>query len=78
MFALGLFSMVVSNLGLSQLIQISIPVLTAIYPPCIVVVGLSFCKELWNSPVRILAPVMLVLAGVYDRAAGERNVTAHQ
>ncbi|MFP1590896.1 branched-chain amino acid transport system II carrier protein [Escherichia coli] len=31
-FILGGFSMVVSNLGLSQLIQISVPVLTAIYP----------------------------------------------
>ncbi|MDI5419197.1 branched-chain amino acid transport system II carrier protein, partial [Salmonella enterica subsp. enterica serovar Kentucky] len=41
-FILGGFSMVVSNLGLSHLIQISIPVLTAIYPPCIALVVLSF------------------------------------
>ncbi|MNE55136.1 Branched-chain amino acid transport system 2 carrier protein [compost metagenome] len=50
----------------------SIPVLTAIYPPCIVVVGLSFVKDLWNSPTRILAPVMLVslVFGVVDAIKG--------
>ena len=73
-FILGIFSMAVSNLGLSHLIQVSIPVLTAIYPPCIVLVALSFCIGLWHSATRILAPVMLVsLAfGVLDalKAAG--------
>lgn len=48
--------------------------LTAIYPPCIVLVALSFCIGLWHSATRILAPVMLVsLAfGVLDalKAAG--------
>jgi len=67
-FILGLFSMVVSNLGLSHLIQISIPVLTAIYPPCIVLVVLSFTLRWWNSAPRIIAPVMLVslLFGILD------------
>ncbi|MFJ1340489.1 branched-chain amino acid transport system II carrier protein [Pseudomonas caricapapayae] len=66
------FSLLISNLGLTKLIMFSIPVLTAIYPPCIVVVGLSFCKELWNSQVRILAPVMLVslLFGMVDAIKG--------
>ncbi|CAM3601396.1 branched-chain amino acid transport system II carrier protein [Pseudomonas wadenswilerensis] len=66
------FSLLISNLGLTKLIMFSIPVLTAIYPPCIVVVGLSFCKELWNSQVRILAPVMLVslLFGMIDAIKG--------
>jgi len=67
-FILGLFSMLVSNLGLSHLIQISIPVLTAIYPPCIVLVVLSFTLRWWNNTTRIMAPVMLVsfLFGVID------------
>lgn len=67
-FILGLFSMLVSNLGLSHLIQISIPVLTAIYPPCIVLVVLSFTLRWWNSSSRIIAPVMLVslLFGILD------------
>jgi LIVCS family branched-chain amino acid:cation transporter len=67
-FILGLFSMLVSNLGLSHLIQISIPVLTAIYPPCIVLVVLSFTLRWWNNTTRIIAPVMLVslLFGIVD------------
>nr|WP_113864810.1 branched-chain amino acid transport system II carrier protein [Brenneria salicis]NMN92396.1 LIVCS family branched-chain amino acid:cation transporter [Brenneria salicis ATCC 15712 = DSM 30166]RBP67736.1 LIVCS family branched-chain amino acid:cation transporter [Brenneria salicis ATCC 15712 = DSM 30166]RLM32296.1 branched-chain amino acid transport system II carrier protein [Brenneria salicis ATCC 15712 = DSM 30166] len=67
-FVLGAFSMVVSNLGLSNLIQLSIPVLTAIYPPCIVLVLLSFTLRWWNNPSRIVAPVMLIslLFGVID------------
>ena len=74
MIILAGFSFIVSNLGLTKLIQVSIPVLTAIYPPCIVLVALSFCIGLWHSATRILAPVMLVsLAfGVLDalKAAG--------
>ncbi|MTD40870.1 branched-chain amino acid transporter carrier protein BrnQ [Erwinia sp. CPCC 100877] len=59
-FILGLFSMVISNLGLSHLIQISIPVLTLIYPPCIVLVVLSFTRSLWHCSTRVIAPAMLV------------------
>ncbi|WP_173633173.1 branched-chain amino acid transport system II carrier protein [Paramixta manurensis] len=67
-FILGLFSMVVSNLGLSHLIQISIPVLTAIYPPCIVLVVLSFTLSWWNKGAWIVAPTMLIslLFGIID------------
>lgn len=54
------FSLLVSNLGLTRLIQVSIPILTAIYPPCIVLVALSFVHNLWRSPVRVVAPVALV------------------
>ncbi|MBL3222935.1 branched-chain amino acid ABC transporter substrate-binding protein, partial [Klebsiella pneumoniae] len=31
---LALFAMLVSNMGLANLIRVSLPVLTAIYPPC--------------------------------------------
>lgn len=67
-FILGAFSMVISNLGLSHLIQISVPILTAIYPPCIVLVVLSFTRPLWNNSSRIIAPAMLVsfLFGIID------------
>lgn len=67
-FILGLFSMVVSNLGLSHLIQISIPVLTAIYPPCIVLILLSFTLSWWSKSSRIIAPTMLIslLFGIVD------------
>lgn len=46
---LAAFSLLVSNLGLTKLIQISVPVLTAIYPPCIVLIALSFCWGLWHA-----------------------------
>ncbi len=59
-FILGIFSMLVSNLGLSHLIQFSIPVLTAIYPPCIVLILLSFTLRWWHSSTLIIAPVMLI------------------
>lgn len=59
-FILGLFSMVISNLGLSHLIQISIPVLTAIYPPCIVLVLLSFTRGWWRNASRVIAPAMFI------------------
>jgi LIVCS family branched-chain amino acid:cation transporter len=59
-FVLGLFSMVVANLGLSYLIQISIPVLTAICPPCIVLVLLSFTLGWWNKAPRVIEMVMLI------------------
>ena len=67
-FILGIFSMLVSNLGLSHLIQISIPVLTAIYPPCIVLVLMSFTLRWWHHASRIVAPVMLIslVFGILD------------
>ncbi|MEQ9726994.1 branched-chain amino acid transport system II carrier protein [Pseudomonas sp. WHRI 8822A] len=65
---LAAFSLLVSNLGLTKLIQISVPVLTAIYPPCIVLIALSFCWGLWHAAVRVVGPVMLVatLFGIVD------------
>ena len=46
--------------------------LTAIYPPCIVLVALSFCKDFWHEQGRILGPVMLVsfLFGLIDALKG--------
>ncbi|PHM39991.1 branched-chain amino acid transport system II carrier protein [Xenorhabdus mauleonii] len=65
---LGTFSMLVSNLGLNYLIKFSAPVLTAIYPPCIVLVLLSFTISWWKNFTRILAPAMTVslLFGILD------------
>ncbi|MBS9424274.1 branched-chain amino acid transport system II carrier protein [Photorhabdus caribbeanensis] len=65
---LGGFSMLASNLGLSHLIKISIPVLTAIYPPCIVLIVLSFTLYWWHNFTRVLAPAMLIslMFGILD------------
>ncbi|MDB5980523.1 MAG: brnQ [Pseudomonas sp.] len=74
---LAIFSLLVSNLGLTKLIAFSVPVLTAIYPPCIALVALSFCKEFWYSQRLIVAPVMVVslLFGMIDalKVAGLGN-----
>jgi LIVCS family branched-chain amino acid:cation transporter len=69
---LAVFSLLVSNLGLTKLIAFSIPVLTAIYPPCIALVALSFCKGFWQEQGRIVGPVMLVsfLFGLIDALKG--------
>lgn len=59
-FLLTAFALLVSNLGLTKLIQLSEPVLGAIYPPCIVMVALSFCWKFWHAPGRVVAPAMAV------------------
>lgn len=51
------FSLIISNLGLTKLIAVSVPVLNAIYPPAIVVVLVSFLTRFMYQPSRILAPV---------------------
>lgn len=67
-FILSLFAMMVSNLGLSCLIKIFTPLLTAIYPPCIVLVILSFTINWWKNKRRIFVLGMLVslLFGMLD------------
>ena len=62
------FSLVISNLGLTKLIAVSVPVLSAIYPPAIAVILLSFCGKFFNNPSRIIAPVTGVafLFGIVD------------
>lgn len=52
--------MVISNLGLSKLIAFSYPVLVSIYPPCIVLILLSFTLKWWKNPTVVIAPTMLV------------------
>jgi len=64
----GGFSMIVSNLGLTELIKVSAPVLTAIYPLFIVLIAGSFFRERLTSPVVVIAPVAMLalLFGVND------------
>lgn len=57
-WAFALFSLLVSNLGLSDLIRISIPVLVGLYPLAIVLVLLSLADRLWRQPSRVFRPVM--------------------
>ena len=68
------FSMLVSNLGLTQLISISVPVLTAIYPVFIVLIVTFFFRSRLRSSARVVVPTTLVafLFGAADalEAAG--------
>lgn len=65
---LCLFSLWVSNQGLSQLIRVSLPVLVGLYPLAIVLIGLCLLDRFWVSPRRVFIPVMLVtlVFGVID------------
>lgn len=56
----GLFSLVVANQGLTQLISFSIPVLVGLYPLAIVLVALSLLDGFWRSSARVFRPVMAV------------------
>ena len=69
--ALAVFSLLVANQGLTQLISVSVPVLVGLYPLAIVLVGLSLASSLWCEPRRVFIPVMAVtlLFGVFDGLA---------
>ncbi|MBF7682393.1 branched-chain amino acid transport system II carrier protein [Acinetobacter sp. B5B] len=54
------FAFIISNLGLDQLIAFSVPVLTAIYPPAIIVIILSFFTRFFSNPQQIFIPVTAV------------------
>lgn len=55
-----LFSWLVSNQGLQQLIKVSVPVLTGLYPLAIVLVVLSLLNRCWKSSALIFRGTMLV------------------
>lgn len=62
------FSFIISNLGLTKLISVSVPVLSAIYPPAIVVILLSFFWRFFHRPTAVVAPVTAIafLFGLLD------------
>ncbi|HUH59535.1 MAG TPA: branched-chain amino acid transport system II carrier protein [Candidimonas sp.] len=66
----SLFSMAVANQGLEQLIAVSVPVLSAIYPVAIALVALSLASVVWRRPSRVFIPTLIVAAvfGIMDGA----------
>jgi LIVCS family branched-chain amino acid:cation transporter len=62
------FSWVVSNQGLDQLIKFSVPVLVGLYPVAIVLVALSLLDRYWRSSALVFRGTMLVtlVFGVVD------------
>lgn len=67
-FILVGFSLLISNLGLTKLIAVSVPVLSAIYPPAITVILLSFVARFFNKPSLVIAPVTACafIFGIFD------------
>ncbi|UDG79080.1 Branched-chain amino acid transport system 2 carrier protein [Candidatus Ecksteinia adelgidicola] len=67
-FIFSIISMFISNLGLKHLIQIFIPILTAVYPPCIMLIFLSFTVQWWKNSSYIIKIVILTsfLFGILD------------
>lgn len=63
-----LFSLLVSNQGLTQLISVSVPVLVGLYPLAIMLITLSLLDRFWVSQSGIFIPVMAVtlVFGVVD------------
>ncbi|MGE4404628.1 branched-chain amino acid transport system II carrier protein [Pseudomonas sp.] len=67
----ALFSLLVANQGLTQLISVSVPVLVGLYPLAIVLVALSLLDRFWLSSSRVFVPVMAItlIFGVADGLA---------
>jgi len=67
----ALFSLLVANQGLTQLISVSVPVLVGLYPLAIVLVALSLLDRFWISSSRVFVSVMAVtlIFGVVDGLA---------
>ena len=78
----SLFSMAVANVGLSQLIAFSVPVLVALYPMVIVLISLSFADPLFSGRQEVYAGSMFLTAvcSMADglQAAGLLSVTVQQ
>lgn len=62
-------SMGVANLGLTQLIAVSVPVLVGMYPVAITLVLLSLMGRFWRSAPRVFVPALAV-ATVFGVADG--------
>lgn len=59
---LSLFSAAAATLGLEQLLAVSGPVLTGLYPIAIALVALSLLQRQWRSPPRVYVPTLLAAA----------------
>lgn len=57
--SLGLCAMLFANLGLDELIKFSLPILNAIYPPCIVLIVSGFTWRWWRNSSIVIVPTML-------------------
>lgn len=61
-----LFSFVISNVGLAQMITITLPLLIAIYPPVMALIVLSFFKKYIGKESYVLAVAFSGFIGICD------------
>lgn len=59
----AVISMMISNVGLNQILSFSVPVLGAIYPVAIMLIALAFLHK-WLGQFRYVYPVTILLTGV--------------
>jgi branched-chain amino acid:cation transporter, LIVCS family len=69
---LSVFSAIVANIGLTQLIAISVPVLTAIYPLAIVLIFLTFTHSLFKGRAEVYQGSLLLtfIVSLFDGLNG--------
>ena len=67
--AFTIFSAAIANIGLSQLITISVPVLVAIYPIAIVLIFLTFAEPLFRGRMEVYR-YSLLLTGIVSIVDG--------
>lgn len=64
----AVISMLISNIGLNQILAVSVPVLGAIYPIAIVLIALAFLHPLVGH-FRLVYPVAILLTGIVSIVA---------
>lgn len=62
-FFFAFVSMIISNAGLNKILELSVPVLNAIYPIAIVIILLSFIHNLIKN-YRFVYPITILMTGV--------------
>ncbi|WP_082472243.1 branched-chain amino acid transport system II carrier protein [Paenibacillus bovis] len=73
---LCIFSAVIANIGLNELITISVPVLTIIYPLAIVLMFLTFCHSLFKGE-RLVYQGSMLLVFIISLADGLKATPFH-
>lgn len=60
---LSLFAMVISNFGLSSLLEISVPILNAIYPMALIIILLGLFHSFYSRN-RLIYPLTMLVTGI--------------
>lgn len=69
----AVMSMMISNVGLNQILSFSVPVLGAIYPVAIMLIALAFLHK-WLGQFRYVYPITILLTGLVSVLAALDSV----